>query len=418
MRIRTVAYGSVNAAPFAALWLFVFTIPWESTVTVPGIGTVSRIAGASALTVGSLAILVRGRVRPAPTSLIVIAGYTLIVVASLFWTLDSAATEQQAATGVQLFLMVLLIWNECTTESHVEALQIAYVLGAYVSIVATIIAFTSGLGSIDNRYMAPGFDPNELGVTVAVGIPIAWQLGVAAGRSRHAWVFRIYVPVALLAIILTASRGALLAAFAAVAAIPFSYKALRWRHKVAVALVLGLFLYKIDGIVPETTWQRLLTIPQQLEGGDLNLRTVIWAAGLDVFWEHPWLGIGAGAFPSVVGRRIGTDLVAHNTLVSVLVQEGLIGISLFLGLAMGLLYGVRAAVRDRYAYVLTFLTWFIGAMSLTWEQKKVTWFVFALLLLVGHSAGPRARAYRERKRLHMAASDGTTGVTLPAGTVL
>jgi O-antigen ligase len=307
--------------------------------------------------------------------------YVAILLAGAFWTIDPEVVDQQIATGAQLLLMVLLIWHECTTERHVRSLQLAYVLGALVSVVATVIVFVSGAGTTDNRYMAPGFNPNELGVTLAIGIPIAWSLGATAAPPAR-WLYRLYIPAALLAVLLTASRGALIAAIVATTVIPLSYRSGKLQQKVGFALLLALSLYQVGQIVPAATWQRLLTIPQQFDSGDLNYRTVIWTAGLEIARDHPWLGIGPGAFPRAARRLLGGEFVAHNTFISVLVQQGIVGLGLFLGILVTLVGSIRATpkpIRSSHAFLL--MTWTVGAMSISWEQKKVTWLVFALLLI-------------------------------------
>ncbi len=69
----------------------------------------------------------------------------------------------------------------------------------------------------------------------------------------------------------------------------------------------------------------------------------------------------------------------HNSLLSVAVEVGAIGLLLFLGVFALVVRGVRHGNPNHRALVMSLvLTWCIGSGSLTWEARKQTWFVFLL----------------------------------------
>ncbi len=92
---------------------------------------------------------------------------------------------------------------------------------------------------------------------------------------------------------------------------------------------LGVCAWCLVAFVPETSWTRISTISAQVDSGDLNQRTAIWAAGLRAFAAHPVLGVGEGAYLQISDRQLGEGFVAHNTFVSVLVELGIVGFLLF-----------------------------------------------------------------------------------------
>ena len=63
------------------------------------------------------------------------------------------------------------------------------------------------------------------------------------------------------------------------------------------------------------TLERITTIPEQLQGGDLNYRVNIWQAGWQAFVQAPFFGSGAGTF--VHAARLAPEDTAHNTLLSI-----------------------------------------------------------------------------------------------------
>src|SRR4029077_13994144 len=93
----------------------------------------------------------------------------------------------------------------------------AFVLGTMVSSIALVLSFLSGPptgaeGSYYGRYTALGFNPGDLALILALSLPISLYL---AARDEHfrfrVWFYGVHLVLALSAILLTASRGALIA---------------------------------------------------------------------------------------------------------------------------------------------------------------------------------------------------------------
>ena len=49
---------------YAALWVFVFSVPWENIILIPGVGTIGRLTGMVALGFAVLAAVIQARMRP------------------------------------------------------------------------------------------------------------------------------------------------------------------------------------------------------------------------------------------------------------------------------------------------------------------------------------------------------------------
>ena len=70
----------------------------------------------------------------------------------------------------------------------------AYLGGAVVSAAATIVRYSLNQQTYWRRYAAPGFEPNDLGLTLALAIPMAlylalrrtgWRAGCTGRRSPY-----------------------------------------------------------------------------------------------------------------------------------------------------------------------------------------------------------------------------------------
>jgi len=387
---RTDGPSILGKLAFASLWLLVFAIPWEDAITIPGLGTSARLVGIVAAGLGVLAIIESGRVRrPAPGH-IVMALFVLLAATSYLWSLYPEGTAVQILSYIQLLLMVWLIWELAPKAVGQIKLMQAYVLGTFVSGIDTVYLFLTHRESDYQRYAGAGLDANDLGLMMALSIPISYYLLLQA-KGRVAWIYRLQLALAGTTIVLTASRGAALASIVALAIIPLTSASLPGRRKIAVLLTMALVICGAVLFTPETSWERLSTAPLELEHGTLTGRTVIWTAGWEIFRAHPFLGIGANAFRLIVSRVLAEPIrldqqayppapPAHNTFLSVLVEQGVVGLITFCVLIGVLAASIRAMpVFPRRLWTLSLVVWMVGVSSLTWEMRKPTWFLFGLI---------------------------------------
>lgn len=366
---------------FAFLWLMVFAIPWENALMVPGVGTIARSIGVLAGVLGVLAIIERQSVRLPSAGHVLITLFVLWAAASYLWTLDPEETLLATGTFFQLFMMVWLIWELASGEGEQRQLMQAYVLGTFVSGIDTVYRYFFNLESeLMNRYASTGFNPNDLALVMALSIPLSYYLAIQS-EGLMAWVYRLQLILAGTTILLTASRDGLLASLVALTIVPLTFARLLRPQKIASILTVAVLVCSGLFFVPSASWERLSTIPQELIQGTLNARRLVWEAGREVFRVHPFQGVGAGAFRESVSRSMGVAMVAHNTFLSVLVEEGVIGFGLFCAL-MGVL-GVSACQMPplaRRLWIVTLGVWVVGVCGASWEMQKPTWFVFGLLL--------------------------------------
>lgn len=382
-------YWLHNAA-FAVLWMFVFTVPWEDSVVLPGVGTASRFAGLMAFGVGVASIVRKNGValrRPA-AFLLPFALLCVWIVASIQWAPDRGEGMAYAITLVQLFLMTWLVWQLCRDRVDRSRLMQAYVLGCYVSVSSTIAQYLAGNAlaqSSQERFAAAGFNPNYLASTLALGIPLAWHL-VLSGRSRPLTLVNfLAIPAILVAIFLTGSRGGLITAVLALSVIPLTYAKLGPRVQVTVVVglvALSLAAYWLAPAFEQklpTGVQRFAEIPDQLQSGDLTGRGQIWIAGVKLYRDHPIIGVGSGGFARAVKPYLGQEKTAHNAFLNVAVQTGVIGLALFLAtLAMVGVPFVLSLAGDRIVYLVLLATVLLILVPSTLENGKQVWFALAL----------------------------------------
>jgi O-antigen ligase len=379
----------MNSLAFAALFLFVFVLPWEGVVRVDNTAILSQGAGILAMGCTVFAVVAAGRLRRwqvfhgAALLFLLTAAFDLLVFYS------GVRLPAKFFTYVQLFLMVWMIWELAPSRDRVLRLLFAYVLGAYVASFQTILLYRSTGGTL-RRFAAGNVDPNDLAMTLALGLPMAWYLSHAYHKPLLRWICRGYLPVGVVAIGLTGSRGGLLAGIVALAIVPFSMTRLSPGRLAVTVAMLFLSAALAVAYVPEKIVERLATTSTEVEDLRLGGRFKLWEAGMRAFPERPLLGYGTAGFIGAITPQLGTAAqVAHNSFISVLVEQGLIGLILYL---LMFLTAFRAArrlplVERRFSLVLM-ATLMVAMLPLTWEHRKPVWFILAAI--VGLSQALRA----------------------------
>ena len=115
---------------------------------------------------------------------------------------------------------------------------------------------------------------------------------------------RLYPVAALLGVLATSSRTALLASGLGLLVVPISWTSplVRvWTAAWVPALLVGVVLV----LAPQTSLDRLATTADEVRGGDINERRELWAAGAEIFMAQPLGGVGAGASRLAVAERTG-----------------------------------------------------------------------------------------------------------------
>jgi O-antigen ligase len=371
----------MNSLAYGALWVFVFSLPWERIFMLDELNVVTRVTGGLALAAVLTAVVTSGRVR---------RWHLLHVAALAFWMWagfglllfsGSPKIPDKYWTYGQLFLVLWMVWELAPTERRQRGLFLAYVLGGYVAALDTLRLFRTEAG-VMRRFAAGGADPNDLAMVLALGLPMAWYLGMTYGNPILRWICRGYVPISLVAIGLTGSRGGLLATTAALLIVPLSMTRLSPGRMAMAIFLLGLAGSLAIAYTPETLIQRMATTTTELERGHIGGRGKIWKAGLEAFAQRPVFGYGTSGFINAVYPILGSMAkVAHNSFLSVLVEQGLVGLMLYLTMFLAVfrsVIGLRLLER-RFALVLL-MTLGCAMFPLTWEHRKVVWFILAGLL--------------------------------------
>ncbi len=370
------------------LLLFAFAIPWEYSLDLgEPLGNVARIAGLLVLLAAVPAVLQAGCVRTPGAFWWLTLVFYLWFCCTYFWTIDPSATLEKFRAYFQEMMIVWLVWEFAGTPADLRALLRATVAGSWVLALLTLAAFRSpeAIAAGQIRFAAYGQDPNEVARFLDLGFPLAALL-LNCERRRPARLMALgFLPLGLVAVLLTASREGFLAAVLAFAGSILLLTLGHPRRVVAALFVLPPFLAALWYIIPGAILARLATIPEQLRSGDLNQRLNIWSAGWRAFAHAPLLGTGAGSF--VAAAHLAPIDTAHNTALSIAVGGGLC--ALFLATLLVAL-AARSALQTqgplRLALVTSLLVWAVTSLAATVEENRTTWLLLAIVAVAGRLA--------------------------------
>jgi O-Antigen ligase len=361
------------------LLLFAFAVPWEYSLDLGApVGNVARVLGLAVLAAAVPAMLLTGRIRRPGTLQCLALALFLWFCCSYFWTIEQAATLARLRGCFQVMLVVWLVWEFVETVEDFRDLLRAYVAGSWVLAILTLANLASPEAAGQIRFVAEGQDPNDVARFLDLGFPMAALLldseSTAAGKLFSFG----YLPVGLVGVLLTASRSGFLAALVALAGCGLLLLRSHMRAWLAGAFVLPAIAAGFWLLVPHETLERILTIPEQLQGGDLNYRLNIWQAGWQAFVRAPFFGTGAGTF--VHAARLAPEDTAHNTLLSIAVEGGIVSVMLAAAIVAVCARSVAKLQGPvRMALAAALLAWLVISLVATVEVSRTTWLLLALI---------------------------------------
>ena len=373
--------GPFRRATAAMLLLATGTVGWQNAVVLP-VPALPKVVGVLAGLLGLLTVMVEGarpRLRDAHHLAVALAA---CVILSIFWTLDQSLTLSAIVATVLLVGLFILTGEFLPGRRGALQLATAYCAGTLVSVLLLVVRRMNGTAvTVDNRDRLGELQPNDLAFMLCLSIPLAWYVGRSRGRL---WLVAAYayIPLALFAIVLGASRSGLVLGLLAAAVVPWTVLAGRPGRAAAVGIVLLVVGPLALPLLPAEQVSRLATTSSELGSGDLNNRSVLWSAAWKTVGDHPLQGVGAGASRVAIEQRTDIYLGAHNTFLSVTAELGVLGLTCFMLLIFclaGRVVRLPSSLERRTLVVLGVVV-LLGLQVRHWEYEKALWVIFAFIL--------------------------------------
>ncbi len=232
-------------------------------------------------------------------------------------------------------------------------------------LVLDVIAFLTYGGAIGNKRLLLPVTPLKMhhiwfGNLNAIGLLGAASLLLPSGHRKpvHITALWLFVPVAVVSMVLSTSRTAWLGALCAgVALLYFLMKSKRNFLLLSVAIFAGCILsYVTIDIVRTRVHQVYLFLSGQPDIS-LDARVTMWKASLSMFLSNPLFGVGTGDYKLLISQYVASghspEIVGkfnqpHNMYLFALATNGILGLSALLYLFYRVTRNARALMRKGY----------------------------------------------------------------------
>jgi len=245
-------------------------------------------------------------------------------------------------------------------------------LRAILWVIALSFAFfgvKSGLMGLANGGQAiirgPGgmlADNNDFSLALSMAVPMLFHLGWTERRPEIRKVFWLSVPLTVITVALTRSRGGFLSVSAAIGM-------LVWRSRNRMQGILVGILVAIAGLLalPQDFAERLKTILEPSKEGSAASRLAAWGIATRMALDHPVLGVGMykfrAHFINYAKGPVGEVIVAHSSYFQIWAECGTIALLLYFALILGTFatcWRIRAEAKRRYhtSWIINYATMF------------------------------------------------------------
>lgn len=324
--MNSVAMNDRRLCQLSATSGFVVLIAGQSSMGSAAMNVpVAALAVSAVLAVflGPVALRVRQTERsPALTRVFwLVFALLAVLLASAMWANGGSSTFDEILWIIALVGMLALV--SATAQLDPRATVDTFML---LSVIAGSIFAVAGLldSTGYSRISAFGGGPNVFARITGIGIVgvLYWAL-----RGYRGWpAFIALVPLLAVATLLSGSRGAILGALAGLLVVASAFGRRTLLRLMVLLLIMApvvLVVYSLYGRQLQTIFnQRIVKLT--FEEGYTAGRNTLWAAAGDLFGDDPVLGSGLGTYINENG------FYAHNLILQVAVDAGIVGISALL----------------------------------------------------------------------------------------
>jgi O-antigen ligase len=366
--LRRPEYGIATALALAPLTNTALNLGPGAAISVPSKPLQLLVPGIAigVLAYGTIALRSGQRLASARWLTAFVLIFVSVGIASSLQAISPSSTVTKVfalLASAALFLAVFQICREreqlvVVAAGAVAGLLLASCQGLLQQVTGDFHTFGAGAGGTSVGRLQGSFGhPNAYGGYLAVLIPLA--VAFAASKcfsARLRWFGGVTLTLAVPALVLSYSRGA---AGALVGGAVIWLALIRPRLAVVAAVVIAVGAV---AFAPSAFKERFSSSETT---ADVGLRSDIWASAVDIYSQHPLLGVGLNNFPDAYSslpstlstgaqRRLlhrSQILVpphAQNLYLNVLAEEGILGLLSLITLAIAALATIYRGchVRD------------------------------------------------------------------------
>ncbi len=353
----------------------------------------------------------------------------LMVLSVVYTAYPQYALVRACQMCVLLGLMLVVV--RIGTRADMHRFAHAYIVLIFFSVLYGVAVKSPPVNRLQvGRFTWLAIHPTTSGVLAGIAVIVAVSYLAQGKRPRPGPVWPRFVYIGILAVVLggvlaSQTRGAVAGAVLGSIVVLISLRggrALVELQVVLVVVIMGIALAFGNTIV--SYFERG---EQAAQLTSLNSRTNLWETAADAIEARPMFGYGVTSSRGIFYDELGLG-GGHNAVVNVFVELGLVGIIVWFGLVISLVYGIAKLPYHQYPKlrggralllgVITFLMvdgiFFDGPGSVC--NVASTWFFCCIAWLgvlrnsitqpqAGEGAGPREIDYAPKTAIPAASKD-------------
>lgn len=267
-------------------------------------------------------------------------GFFLWLTVSYMGAIDQAVAWPWFLEYMKIALMFVVGMSAIRTISQVWCLYVVATIAiCYIAWEMNMLYLQFGYLSIWRRGYG-GLDNNGAGLIMAMGVPLAlaaWE----GTRKWYRWAYLAMVVFLIHAVLMSYSRGAMVAL---IAAAPIIGVLSSQKRRVGMA-ALGLLLL-LPYLAGDEIRDRFFSVRQYEQDGSAQSRFDSWSAAWDIASDYPISGAGIRN-ANLLSYQYGADMegrTIHSQYLQIAADNGFVGLGLYL---WSLLAVATATVRTR-----------------------------------------------------------------------
>jgi len=228
----------------------------------------------------------------------------------------------------------------CKTNDDIKKIVWVYIFNSALIIG---VSLKSGLNHF-SKGVTDTYDVNDIAMVLDCALPIMFFC-MRNNRGIKKIILIACCVLAILTVVYTASRGGLLGLLAFA-----GYLVLTSQNKIRYFIAVGIAAVIFAVYAPEETKARFASMynPQTEYDKNMGDRKQVWSNGVSLFFDAPILGVGLGNYKVADGstKESGGWKTAHNSLLQIAVELGIVGLVLYIKLIVGTFFKLRRLSKE------------------------------------------------------------------------
>ncbi|BAZ41635.1 inorganic carbon transporter [Calothrix sp. NIES-4101] len=381
--------------------ILMFMLPFEELLGIDGGGSFTRY-----LIIVNLIGMLSQKVFVRPNKIKFYSNRILqVFLILIIWTFTTSfwSTYPERSfviTTTSIGNLILLYSVFISNIKWLSIYWISMILGSFVAVNLTLLLPGSqGLENDVTRFTTGGQDPNDLAGLLLIAMGTGMYGIYPKIQSKIGKILLILILCCLLvAVVFTQSRTGLIALLMLLL-IRFSDSKQKnvYGYYVLFGIVVSLIYVfagdTISNIVSNYASQIFARFNELDENTLAQARVNVWEATIEAIKQNFFLGVGAGNMPYVIDNysneilpRSSYDpnqgLVAHNIILGIWGETGLIGLIIFLLMFFITFKQAFVLAKDHYlgkSMLIALFVVCIMGMSLSWENKKIVYIILGTI---------------------------------------